>query len=239
MFAEIKTHQNQKFEALASAMTTVITQNQVIQKSVDFMTSQYDVLLTKVSGLERENLEYKKRVTNLESKLQLLEKHANKATIEIRNIPKLPGENKQTMTKIVQNIGTSLGLETPIQVSEFKDIYRSKSEALVVEFTCTPRKESILSEYRKYNKVRREKKEPLFNASQVYPSIKDASSPVYISEFLTTKDRRIFYVARDSVKNKKLASAWTAYGKVYVKREENSVPVHISDEEDLVEIISI
>lgn len=236
MFAEIRTQQDVKFEALTSALTTIITQNQDIQKSVDFMTSQYDALSTKVSCLETENLEYKKRVVNLENKLHFLEKQARSSSVEIRNIPKQAIENKQLFTKIVQNIGVSLGLEAPFLDTEFKDIFRSKSEALVVEFTCTHRKESLLAEYRKFNKARRGNKEPLLNTSLIQLPTKESPRPIYISEYLTAKARRVFYVARESVKNKKLAAAWTSYGKVYVKKDEDSLPVHVEDEEDIVQL---
>lgn len=236
MIAEIRTQQDQKFEKLTSAMATIITQNQEIQKSVDFMTSQYEGLVNKVNSLESENLKYRKQVVNLENKLQAIEKHARCSTIEIRNIPKQPNENKQMMTMFVKNIGASLGLEAQILDTEFRDIYRTKSEALVVEFTNTLRKETIISEYKKFNKTRREKKEPQFNTSQIKLSTTELR-PIYISEYLTTKDRRIFYIARESVKNKELAATWTAYGKVYVKKDEGSVPVHVTEAEDLVQII--
>lgn len=52
IFAEIRAQQDQKFEALTSALSTIITQNQDIQKSVDFMTGQYEGMLSKVSCLE-------------------------------------------------------------------------------------------------------------------------------------------------------------------------------------------
>ncbi|KOB52344.1 Zinc finger DNA binding protein [Operophtera brumata] len=237
MFAEIRTQQDVKFEALTSALTTIIAQNQDIQKSVDFLTSQYDGLSSKVSCLENEHLEYKKRVVNLEKKLHFMERQARSSTIEIRNIPKQPNENKQLISKIVQNIGVSLGLEAPFLDTEFKDIYRSKSEALVVEFTCTHRKESLLAEYRKFNKARRDNKEPLLNTSLIRLPTSVPPRPIYISEYLTVKARRVFYVARESVKNKMLAAAWTSFGKVYVKKDEGSLPVHVEEEEDLVQLI--
>lgn len=60
---------------------------------------------------------------------------------------------------------------------------------------------------------------------------------VFISEQLTMKGRRLFYAARMNVKSKKLAAAWTSFGKVYVRKEEGSTPVRINEESDLDKLI--
>lgn len=153
--------------------------------------------------------------------------------IEIRNIPRQPDENKQRITNIVQNIGSSLGLSTPIKDMEIKNIYRSKSEALVVDFVCTTRKESFLADYRKLNKARRDNKEPLLKTSQVQLASTGPPQTIFISEFLTAKVRRVFYLARGCVKEKKLAAAWTAFGRVYVKKNADSLPIRVEEDEDL------
>ncbi|KOB73701.1 Zinc finger DNA binding protein [Operophtera brumata] len=199
------------------------------------MTSQYGDLLARVSSLEKDNIEYKERVSTLENKLELLDKHACGSTIEIRNIPKQINKSKQVITKIVKDIGLALNLEAPIQDAEVRDIHRSKSEAIVVEFTCVSKKESIVAGYKKLNKDRRENKEQQLNTTQI--NLPEPPRVIYISEFLTLKARHLFYIARESVKNKKLLAAWTSYGKVLVKKEEGATPVRIDEEEDLFKLV--
>lgn len=235
MFLEIKTQQDEKFDLLSNSMITIMNQNQEIQKSVVNIGSQYEDLQLKVTNLEQENCQYKKRVLSLEKKLDQLEKNARCTTIEIRNLPKLENESKSTLATAVQNLGKKLGLETVVHELEIKEIYRSKSEALVVDFTTTKRKESIIATFRKLNKARRSNGEPQLSSEHIL--LPGPPRTLFISEYLSSKARRVFYVAREHVKNKNLAAAWTSFGKVYVKKEETAVPVRIEEESELLPLV--
>lgn len=235
LFNELKTEQDEKFDTLTSAVQVVITQNEVIQKSVDVIASQHEDLLIRMNTLEKENTEYKKLVLTLENKIDLLEKRSHNSTIEIRNIPKQTNENKRVLTDYVKNIGMALSSQTPILDSEIRDIHRSKTDAIVVEFSTTSRKELIISDYKIANKTSREKKRQQLSTNHI--NIPGTTRPVYISEFLTARARRVFYIARENVKNKKLVATWTSFGKVYVKKTEGAAPVRIDGEEDLQQLL--
>lgn len=233
LFIEHQNQQDLKFETLSAALNTIVSQNQDIIKSMSSMTEQHKELLQKVNTLEQENTKYKSRIADLETKLDLLEKNVRSTTIEIRNIPKIENETKQYLSSIVQKIGASLGLEQ-IQKPEIKDIYRSKSNAIVVDLNSTQRKESIIATLKNTNKSRRESKKPSLNTEDI--KVAGLPQTIYISEYLTSKNRRLFYVARENVKSKKFFAAWTAYGKVYVKTKEGTAPVRIEEESDLLNL---
>ncbi|VVC86874.1 unnamed protein product [Leptidea sinapis] len=55
MFMEIKSQQDQKYNALHESMSKIVNQNEDIHKSVEFMSSKYDELLEKVPQLEQIN----------------------------------------------------------------------------------------------------------------------------------------------------------------------------------------
>lgn len=236
MFADIKSQQDLKFEALSSAMNVIITQNQEIQKSIVSMNRQHEVLIQKTDSLEIENKECKARISVLENRVEILEKQTRCSTIEIRNIPKQEQENKQNVISIVQDIGSALGLASPIRGSEIREIYRTKNESIVVDFTSSGRKEAVVTGYRKLYKSRRENKEQQFNTSQI--NLPGAPRTIFISESLTGNARHVFFIARENVKNKKLIAAWTSYGKVYVKKDEGMAPARVDSEEALLKVIS-
>lgn len=144
MFTELKTHQEKRFGLCTSTMNTLIEQNNDIKKSVEFMSGQYDDLLQKINQLETENLEYKRQVKFLENRLEFHEKHTRSSTIELRNVPKQESESKQMIMNIVKDIGNVLKIEPQIQDMEIRDVYRIKSDAIVVDFTSTVRKEIYL-----------------------------------------------------------------------------------------------
>ncbi|CAB3246049.1 unnamed protein product [Arctia plantaginis] len=232
MLDQIMTQQETKFDLLNNTLATVMTQNQAIQKSVETLTNKHDALLMKISQLERENGAYRERISTLERNLDSLERSVRRSTIEIRNLPSQEHENKALLIETIQQVGLTLGLETPIHKSEIKDIFRTRS-AVVVDFTTSFRRDSMISMYKSYNKSKRDKKEPQLNTESI--KLPGAPCTLYISEYLTSKARHLFYMARSSVKTKKLFKAWTSSGKVYIKREADSAPTRIEEESDVLQ----
>ena len=234
LFMDLKSQQELKFNELRDSMKSIMSQNIEIETSVKHMSDQYDDLLKKVVTLEHENISYKKHIKLLESKLDILEKNSRNTTIEIRNIPIQPHDNRPSILKMVKDIGNSLNLESEIQDLEVKDIYRKKSNAIVVDFTTTSRKESVIGSFRQFNKQKRENNLPQLNTQHI--NLPLPAKPIYISEYLTTKARKIFYLARENVKNKKIVAAWTSFGKVYIKKEENQPPIRIDEEQEFLKL---
>ncbi|CAG5021331.1 unnamed protein product [Parnassius apollo] len=235
MFAELKTPQDQKFELLNTALMTIVTQNQEIQKSVETLTHQHQDLLAKINHLELENNEYKQQILTLETKLDFLEKCARGNSIEIRNCTgRQTNENKIVLTDIIHKLGLTLGLNTPIQDLEIRNIFRTKTDDIIVDFNSILWKVTFLLNYKNYNKSKRQNGETVLNSEHI--NLPGTPRSIYISEYLTTKLRRIFYIARESVKNKKLFAAWTAYGKIYVKKEEGTKPIRVDNESELYKL---
>ncbi|CAH0402611.1 unnamed protein product [Chilo suppressalis] len=222
---------NDKFELLNNAMLTIMTQNQEINQTVKDISSKHEQLLTKLNILERENSVYKQKLNILENKLDTLERHTRCTTMEVRNIPKQEKETRAVLVSIIKQIGLQLNPDKSINDSDIRDIFRNKSEAVIVDFSTVSQKENLILQYKSFNKLRRQKKEPLFNTEHI--NLLGSPCPIFVSEYLTTKARRLFYLARANVKNKKLAAAWTSYGKIYIKKEEDSPPIRIDDESDL------
>lgn len=59
---------------------------------------------------------------------------------------------------------------------------------------------------------------------------KEEETPVYISEQLTAKGARLHFLARDLAKSNKYKYCWTAYGKIFVRKDENSAVIQITYE---------
>lgn len=235
MFSELKEQIDLRFESLTTSVITLTRQNEEMHKSVQFMSGKYDELLSKINCLVQENTDYKTRIKTLENKLEHFENNIRSTTVEIRNIPKQSNEHKHHLTKIIKDIGSVVGLETTIQDLEIRDIYRSKSEAIIVDFTSVTRKEAMVFTSKKFNKSQRESKEPQLNTAHI--KVPGPTKPIFISECLTTKAQRLYYMTRGYVKTKKLAATWTSYGKVYVKKEEGQAPIRIQEESDILKIV--
>lgn len=235
MFDKFHSYQETKFETLNSSINTLIEQNNDIQKTVDCMSTQYNDLVSKLETVERDNNNLKSYIKNLETKIDILEKDSKSTTIELRNVPKQSQEDKSSLCSTIKNLGTAIGSKSPIEELEIRDIYRTRTEAIVVDFTTTARKEDLVQRYRKYNKERRQSNQPPLNTAAL--KIPGPNKTLFLSEALTTKARRVYYLTRELVKNRKIVATWTSYGKVFIRKEEGLPPLRVNDESELPNII--
>ncbi|CAK1593963.1 unnamed protein product [Parnassius mnemosyne] len=106
--------------------------------------TKYDELLQRMTVLEQENLHYKKYVQELENKLDYLEKFSRSTNLEMRNIPKQDNENRRTLLDISKKVGSIVQLEPNLQDAEIRDIYRTKTQTIVIAYMSTSRQENFL-----------------------------------------------------------------------------------------------
>lgn len=224
MFAQISTQQ----ETLNNALITIMAQNKDIQNTIETMANKHDRLVEKITALELENSNYKSRILTLENRVESLEKYSRNSSIEIRNLPKQQGENKDIIINLIKKMDSTLGDNNLIQKSDIRNTYRARSDALLVEFTSVLCRESFLHKYKTFNMKKREKKEPLLHSEHLHLS--GPRRQIYVSESLTTKIRYLHYLARQLVKDKKLCAAWISYGKLLIKKEEGANPIHVTEE---------
>jgi hypothetical protein len=231
MFDRLHSQQEFKFKVLNTSINTLIEQNTDIQKSVDFMSTQYDVLVSKMEALEKDNYSYKTHIRVLEAKLEGLERNTKSTSIEVRNIPKLELETKQSLCTTINSIRSIISAGPPIQEIDIRDIYRTKGQAIVVDFTTATRKETLVGKFKEYNKGKRLANQPPLGTSAL--NIPGPNKSVFLSEALTSKARRLYFLTRGLAKNKKIAATRTSYGKVLIRHEEGQPAVRINDEGDL------
>ncbi|CAK1598136.1 unnamed protein product [Parnassius mnemosyne] len=62
-------------------------------------------------------------------------------------------------------------------------------------------------------------------------------TPIFLSEHLTPKGARLHFLARDLAKSKNYKFCWTAYGKVYVRENENSPIIMIRNESQVHQLL--
>lgn len=184
-----------KFLALQNSMDEIISQNEEIKKSLDFTTKQYDDMVTKIEQIESERktdrsytcqLEYNNRVENLE-RLFFLSK------IEVRNIPKQEGESKEDLSKLITR--TTSVFNVSLQRQEIKDIFHVNKKAgtfpIKVDLVSVTTKDNILQNLWNFNQKNSQKK---LNTNHL--KLAGDINPIYISECLTPKMQRLFYLAR-------------------------------------------
>lgn len=197
------------------------------------MSEKYDNLLQKMDLLEAENKTYKKQVAILENRLEVLEKNSHSTCMEIRNIPKLTKdvENRETYIKYLNCIANTVGLETEIADTQIRNVYRAKSDTIFVDFTLTVPKENLISGIRKYNKDAKTNEQEQLSTKRI--DLPGPGRPIYVSEVLTTRNRKLGFLARNLIKEKKIFATWISYGRIFIKKRDGDDPLRINSEEDL------
>lgn len=204
--------------------------NRNIEDSVAFLAGQYEEFKNKIINLEGQITEDRKYIVLLESKIEDLQRENRKANFEIKNVPKKPNETKDELIDMVVTLAGNI--EYPITKSDIKDIYRVSGKKdrlqntpIIVETSSTILKKDVLKMCKAFN-IRRKQ---TISAKHLGLRFSE-DTPVYIAEQLTPKAARLHFLARDLKKSGLYKYCWTDYGRVYVKKDDNSRAILISNE---------
>lgn len=215
---------------LQSTVTEIREQNVRLQESVDFTAHKYDEILTKMKHMEEARKEDKIYILSLENKIDKLEQQSRATSIEIRNLPKKNGETKQDLLDTLNDIYKTIKL--PLNESDVKDIFRNHKKTttptVIVEYGTVKDKESILQYIKKFNK---ENAKNILNTEHL--KIQGPRMPIYCTENLSSKTKRLYFLARELAAHEKYKFCWTAHGKVYLRKEEGSQLCRIDSEGDI------
>lgn len=186
-------------------------------------------MISRVEVLEKKSCEKNVIIQKLEERIEYLERNLNSPAIEIRNLPKKDKETTDDLKNILQATCKALNIE--LQAFEPKEIYRTENKTndgpIIVRFSSSITKNQVLSEVKKYNKRNPGKK---FNASLIGAT---NQMPVYISELLNQKTKKLFFISRKFAKENGIKYCWTANGKIFMRKTDGTRYVTIKMEEDL------
>ncbi|KAI5643816.1 hypothetical protein NE865_04212 [Phthorimaea operculella] len=174
----------------------------------------------------------------LEDKLEELQLGSRKTNFELKNVPRKDDEDKESLIAMVTCL--SEAVDCKMDRSDIKDIYRvrgknpeQKNTPIIVETNSVLLKTDLIKKVKTYN---------IKNKSKIcakhlgYKTQED--TPVYLSEHLTAKAARLHFLARDLAKSKAYRFCWTAYGKVYVRKNEQSRIIQIKTEQQVHHLLS-
>ncbi|XP_048486437.1 uncharacterized protein LOC125490636 [Plutella xylostella] len=201
-----------------------------IENSIAFLTAQNDEFKKKIEQIELQSRKDKEYITLLEEKLEDMQRGSRKANIEIKNVPKSNKETKDELINMVMSLAKNI--DCKITKTDIRDIYRvqGKKDAktntpIIVETSSTILKTDILKLSKTYNYKQKQKL-----CAKHLGITKNEDTPIYVSEQLTARGSRLFFLARDLAKSKGYKFSWTSYGKIYVRQDEHSPIIAIKSE---------
>lgn len=223
MMSDFQSQQNAKYEKLFTVVED-------FRAAVDFLTQKNELLQTQLKKLESEKSENLQYIGSLETKVDNFERSARSTCLEIRNLPVTLPETKSSLVDSVIQIGKTLSV--PMSANEVKDIFRINTKdpankTIIVDFTSVLLKEKFVSKFRKgikeNNRLTTEKLR-----------ISGPVKPIFISENLTPKLKKLFFLAREYAKANFYKFCWVSNGKIFLRKKEGGPVLRVNCESDLV-----
>jgi hypothetical protein len=208
-----------------------------LKSSVEFLAGEFEVLkdtcattCTSINSLIRENTRLKELNKSLSGQVNSIEQALRSDSLEIHMVPERRGEN---LASLVGSLCGSININLPPgsitscrRVGPPSGGKDARPRNVVVSLRDPGLRDEILTQVRAFNRK---------NASKgrlrtEHLGVGGDPSPVYVQEHLSPFVRGLFAKARRFARESKLKFVWVSRGRVFVKADEASVPVCVSDE---------
>ncbi|KAI5641671.1 hypothetical protein NE865_06185 [Phthorimaea operculella] len=227
----------EEMRQLNLTMKDIQDSNKSIEQSLINMSAQNEELKQEIKKLEKISQENREYIIFLEDKLDNMQLANRKTNFEIKGVPKKESETKQDLIDMV--ITLSETIDCKVSKSDIKDIYRVRSKKpeqrntpIVVETGSVLLKTDFLKMAKSFNIKNKSK----LRAKHLgFKTLED--TPIFVLENLTQKAARLHFLARDLTKSKSYKFVWTSYGKVYVRKSENTPIIMIQTEEQVHKLL--
>lgn len=226
-----------EIQQMNTTLKEIQQSNLNIENSISYLTAQNEDLKNRISQLENQSKEDKKYITILENRIEDLQMGGRKTNFVIKNVPRRNNENKEDLIEMVLSLSRNLNFN--ISKYDVKDIYRVRGKnpsqqntPIVVETGSTLLRTEILKMGKAYNIKNKTK---LCCKHLGFKTLED--TPIFLAEHLTPKGSRLHFLARDLTKIGAYKFCWTAYGKVYIRKDEASPTITISSEDQIQQLL--
>ncbi|CAK1602039.1 unnamed protein product [Parnassius mnemosyne] len=230
---EFRKEQQANFNILRSAFEELKEQSIKLRESVEFVAAKYDEAIQKIKQMEEERSNDQKQMILLDIIPDQLERLTRSSSLEIHNVPKQSGETKNDLFNIVANLSKAVSL--PIQYHDVYDVFRingkSQNKSIIVEFTSVLLKEKIEKNIKIFNKEHKNEK---LNTGHL--QITGPKMPIYVSENLPPRTRRLFFLAREFAAAYKYKYCWSAHGRIFLRKTDGAQFLRVNCEEDIAKL---
>lgn len=207
------------------------------QKSIEFMSTQYDELIKKLEitilqnkKIENEFIMIKKEqqekntiIKQLEIKIADMEYKTRSNYMEIAGIPQKNGEQQiEVVKRVAEAAGVELKYAEIIDVKRIPDRRINAPPKILVQFTDKIVRDKIIQNKKNID----------------YAKIKDISTEtIYIAEEISFYHKELLWRTKQTAKEKNYAYVWFKDGKIMVRRMPNEKLIYIRHVDDLKKIV--
>ncbi|KAG7301947.1 hypothetical protein JYU34_013387 [Plutella xylostella] len=235
MFDQFAREQNKNSNSILTTLKDIQQTNLALQSSITFLSEENIELKNKLNQMEQQSMKDREQIFLLESKFEDSQRTERKSNIEIKNVPLIGKESKNDLQEMLFRLSENLNIK--IEKPDIKDIIKinknkKEKSTVIVEFTNTYAKTEIMKAAKNYNAKNKQNK-----LCAAHLGLKtDADAPIYISENLTPKASRLYFLARDLKAVKNYKYCWTSYGKVYLRQNDDSPIITLTNEAQIQQL---
>lgn len=225
-------------ELLREEMSSVSKKLDDLVQSMSFISHQYDTIkeslaisAEKISSLVAERDELRSTVTDLTCRIQSMEQFMRESNLEINGIPEHKLESLPNL--ITQLSNTVKNPIVPNEILSCKRVAKMNKEskyprAVVVKLMSPLRRDDLLAAVIRFNK---ENSTDRLNSHHL--GIGGEKKQVYVSEHLSPANKLLHAETRKVSKEKGYKFTWVRNGHIFVRKNETSQSIHITNIEKL------
>lgn len=219
---EIRDTQKSYEKGVNDAFVSLESQLVENTKALNTQNEHNEKLNKLIESLTSENNQLKKKVKELEQRLEDMEQYSRSNCVEVQGIPYTPAED---VLSIVKEVG--LALDLPISDTMVDACHRLGKQTgdnppgIIVKFVRRIDKEEFL----KKRRVKRTLSTRHIGRTE--------DRPIYVNESLSPARRRLHAIARRFQKEKNYKFLWMINGKIFLRKEQNAPVKVVTSPEDL------
>lgn len=206
-----------------------------LKRSMAFMSEKYDKFVRvlednktemkkmnkQLEELTNSNKEKDLKIKNLQEQLGNLEQYTRNHNIEICGIPHRPQEDcREIVGKLAKELQVDLRIDEIDIVHRTFTSNKSIPPPIVAKIT-TRSKRDLLTRKKKWIVTNR-------NVPQT-----EIGQTIYIQEHLTSANKMLLRLTKHRARESEYKYVWVKYGKILVRKNDNSPVIRINSEEDL------
>lgn len=227
----------QDIRIIKNKFVAIEKKQEKIESSLTNLSGFYDDLKKDNKTLADENIQLKAKIasltkTSLDMQQQIndVQSYITSKFIEIRNVPP---NNEENLLDCFNKLCSALGVEyKPNHISNIyrKRTYKQDSQHILVELNNESYKRDLLAAV----KERIIKRADKLNTQHI--GMQGDPKHIYISELLSSKQKRVYFKARQHAKAQQYDYCWIKNGKVYLRKHSSEPAILVRDEEQLSEL---
>ncbi|KAJ8705559.1 hypothetical protein PYW08_012605 [Mythimna loreyi] len=231
MQLSLKEYFSQEFQDIKVSLHSL----QELEKSVMFMSAKFDEMRQEcetnkaaLKQLTSENLGLKTTVSDLSTRLNLLEQYARQDNVEINGLPENSGENLiSTVVQLGKVVSCNIQEQDIMSITRIKklDLDSKRPRSVVVKLRNTRIRDEVLASVVKFNKSA--EKDKKLNSSLL--GYGGAKTPVFVSEHLSPMNKAIHAETRKVAREKGYKYVWVRDGRILVRKEDGARPKQIKN----------